>query len=103
MAEIARLHPRGDHEEIDWNFANTDERSDRGARASIQIHAHCLSQQQVEILLAAGELSNGRGYLGRRENRRRHLVKQWLKDVVIAAVDEKHIGLGSSEGARRSN
>ena len=36
-----------------------------------------------------------------REHRRRHLVEQRLKDMVVAAIDQNHIGLGVRESARR--
>ena len=42
-----------------------------------------------------------RSDLGGREDRRRHLIEQWLKYVVVAAVDQHDLGISVPQLARR--
>ena len=57
-----------------------------------------------EIFLLLPELTERRGDVGGCENRRRHLVEQRLKDVVIAAIDQMdfRIGIVAARAPRRS-
>ena len=55
----------------------------------------------VRFCLLLLELTNGRGDLGGRENRGRHLVEQRLKDVMIASIDQNDLGIASFQGPRR--
>ena len=53
--------------------------------------------------MLAHEVSNpGRRSRGR-QHRRRHLIEQRLKDVVVASIDEDYVGVGSLESARRGD
>jgi hypothetical protein len=45
--------------------------------------------------LPRNKLADGSGNVGSGENRGRDLIEQWLKDVVIAAIDQNNIGVGS--------
>ena len=53
-----------------------------------------LRQEYAEVLLPHLELTDWRRDLGGREDRRRHLIEQRLKNVVIAAVDQNDLGIG---------
>src|SRR5262249_8468349 len=61
------------------------------------VDASDLCQQNAQVSLLDFELPNGRGDLRRREDRRRHLVEQWLKYVMIAAVDQDDIEISVSQ------
>jgi hypothetical protein len=50
--------------------------------------------------LFLGELPNWRGDCRRRENGSRHLIEQWLEDVVISPVDQNDFGLAPSKRSR---
>ena len=49
------------------------------------------------------ELTDRRSDLGRREHRRRHLIEQRLKDVVVAAVDQDDIDIRVPQRACRGD
>jgi hypothetical protein len=52
-------------------------------------------------LLICLELTDRRGDVRRREDRRRHLIEQRLKYVVVAAVDQEDLGIGMPQRMRR--
>ncbi|MEA2789565.1 MAG: hypothetical protein QOG73_1971, partial [Acetobacteraceae bacterium] len=47
------------------------------------------------------ELTDWRGDVSGREERRRHLIQQRLKYVVIAAVDQDDLGIGVPQRVHR--
>jgi hypothetical protein len=50
---------------------------------------------------AVRRLTDRRSDLGGREDRRRHLIEQWLKYVVVAAVNQDDLGIGVPQRVRR--
>ena len=65
------------------------------------VDAGDLRQEYAEVSLLHLELTDRRGDLGGREDRRRHLVQQRLKYVVVAPVDQDHLGIGVPQRVRR--
>ena len=57
----------------------------------------------LRFLLLHLELTDRRGDLGGRQNRRRHLIEQRLEDVMIAPVDQNDVGIASLQRARRGD
>jgi hypothetical protein len=51
----------------------------------------------ADVFLLLLQLPNRGGDVGGRQNRSRHLVKQRLEDVVVAAVDQYDVGVAFSE------
>ena len=70
-------------------------------RAGSNVDAGDLCQEYAEVSLLHLELTDRRGDLGGREDRRRHLVEQRLKYVVVAAVDQDDLGIGVPQRVRR--
>jgi hypothetical protein len=60
-----------------------------------------LRQEDAEVSLLRLELPDRRGELGGREDRRRHLIEQRLKYVVVAAVDHDDIDISVPKRACR--
>jgi hypothetical protein len=60
-----------------------------------------LCQEYAEVSLPHLELTDWRSDLGGREDRRRHLVEQRLKYVVVAPVDQDDLGFRVPQGVRR--
>jgi hypothetical protein len=83
MAEIAMGRPGREHQNVignvavrhDYAFAHTVDTSHR-------------AQQHAGIVLAPDQTSNGPGDVGRRQASCRHLVEQWLKEVVVLPVNQ---------------
>ena len=59
------------------------------------------ARSYAEVSLLRLELTDRRGDLGGREDRRRHLIEQRLKYVVVAAVDQDDLGIGVPQRVRR--
>ena len=70
-------------------------------RAGSNVDAGDLRQEYAEVSLLRLELTDRRSDLGGREDRRRHLVEQRLKYVVIAPVDQHDLGIGVPQRVRR--
>ena len=56
------------------------------------------TQEHGRIPLLAEDVANRRSDLPRREFRRRDLIEQRLKEMVIRAVDQNHIGRCTTQG-----
>ena len=56
-----------------------------------------------KVLLFLGELPNWRRDCRWGENRGRHLIEQWLEDVVISPVDQNDFGVAPSKRSRGCN
>jgi hypothetical protein len=95
------LHPGSDDQEVEGDLAASRWRIGQVDRARTQIDGRDLRQHHREILLSLLDLTNGRGDLGRREDRGRHLVEKRLKDVMIASIDQNDLRIGSSQRPRR--
>ena len=60
-------------------------------------------QHHRQVLLLTGELPDRRRDFGRREDRGCHLIQQWLENVVITPVDQKHFGIALPQRPRRGH
>jgi hypothetical protein len=69
------------------------------ARAQIDGRDFCKHHREIRLLLL--DLTNRRRDLGGCQNRGRHLVEKRLKDVMIAPIDQNHLGIASFQGPRR--
>jgi hypothetical protein len=103
VPEIARPHAGRDHQIIERDFANAHARGRRLDRTGSNLDSGDLRQEHAEVFLLHLELTDRRGDLGRREHRRRHLVEQWLKDVVIAPVNQDDIDISMPQRACRGD
>ena len=70
-------------------------------RAGSNVDARDLRQKYAEVSLLHLELTDRRGDVSGREDRRRHLIQQRLKYVVIAAIDQDDLGIGVPQRVRR--
>ena len=66
----------------------------------VRIDLARLRQQHAHVLLMAEDPSNGGRHVARRQGRRRHLVQQRLKQMVVVTVDEGHTHVGATQCAR---
>ncbi len=66
----------------------------------LQIDAGHLGAQDVNIASLAHDGANGTCDRRRIEKPRRHLVQQWLKEVVVVAIHERHVDIHVAKGAR---
>jgi hypothetical protein len=57
------------------------------------IHADYFRHQHRGIVEAAQEHAARGGDLGRRQRRRRHLIQQWLEQVMIGAIHQRDVGI----------
>src|SRR5262249_2494601 len=87
VPEVARAHAGRDHQIIERNLADAGARGGRLNRAGSKVDSGDLRQEHAGVLLLRLELTDWRSDLGGREDRRRHLIEQRLKDVMVAAVD----------------
>src|SRR5262249_54061286 len=69
----------------------------------VRVHTGHLAEHDSEIFVRFGELPDRGGDIGGCEYRGRHLIKQRLKNVMIAPVDYHDICIRISQGARRSD
>src|SRR6516164_2345455 len=101
MPEVARAHAGSDHQIIKHDLADAYARGGRLDGAGSNVDASDIRQEYADVSLLRLELTDGRGDLGGREDRRRHLIEQRLKYVVVAAVDQYDLGIGVPQPARR--
>src|SRR6185436_12058681 len=80
VSEVTWAHAGRDHQIVERNLADAHARGRRLDDAGSNIDAGDLCQEYAEVSLLRLELTDGRGDVGGRENRRRHLVEQRLKD-----------------------
>src|SRR5947209_14369208 len=59
--------------------------------ASIRIDPHDFREEHLGIRLLSDEPPNGRADVSRRERRRRYLIEERLKNMVIRAVDNRDV------------
>ena len=101
VPEVARAHAGRDHQIIERDLADAHARRGRLDYAGSNVDAGDLRQEYTEVRLLHLELTDRRGNLGGREDRRRHLVEERLKYVVVAAVDQHDLGIGVPQRVRR--
>ena len=49
------------------------------------------------------QLSNRRRHLRRRKDRGRHLIQEWLEDVMVSTIDHEDFGIAMSQRFCRGN
>ena len=74
---------------------------DLQSEGDVQVDGLHISQQHAHVRLAAQNPPDGRGNVTRRQPGRGHLVKERLKHVVVAPVDEGHPHWGPPQRPRR--
>src|SRR5262249_58313347 len=98
--EIAGAHAGRDHQIIERNLADAGAGGGRLNRARSNIDAGDLRQEYADVSLLRLELTDWRRDLGGREDRRRHLIEQRLKYVMVAAGHQDDLDIGVPECAR---
>ena len=97
------MHSGGDHQIVKAYFLNPDARTIGVNGSGSQIDADNFSQEHGNILLLRFKLSNWRRHLGRRKDRGRHLIQEWLEDVMVATIDHDDFGIAMSQRFCRGN
>src|SRR5262249_35352960 len=87
VTEIVGAHTGRDHQIIERDLADTHARGGRFDRAGSNVDGGHLSQEYGDVLLLRLHLTDWRSDLGRREDRRSHLIEQRLKYMMVAAID----------------
>lgn len=93
----------GEDQEIVCDALSFDDRLPGG-----RIDARDLAEQHLGVRLVADDAADRRGDVGRGQARGRHLVEEWLEEVVVATVDHgdpggapaKRIGRAQAAKAR---
>src|SRR5262249_39157683 len=88
VPEIAGAHAGRDHQIIERDLADAHARGVRLDRAGSNVNAGDLREEYADVSLLCLELTDRRRDLGRREDRRGHLIEQRLKYVVVTPVDQ---------------
>jgi hypothetical protein len=101
MPEVARAHASRYHQIIERDLADACARGGRLNRTGSNVDARNLSQEYAEVSLLHLELTDRHGDFGGSEDRRRHLIEQRLKYVVVAAVDQDDLSIGVPQRVRR--
>jgi hypothetical protein len=83
VAEIAMARPGREHQNVIGNVSAIHDDV-----LAITIDACDCAQQYPGVALASDQASNRPGDVGGRQPCRRHLVKQWLKEVMVLLVDQ---------------
>src|SRR5688572_19595371 len=65
-----------------------------------RINPRNVREQDAQPLLLAQDPPDRRGDVARRKSRGRDLIQQRLKDVVIVAIDDRHLARHVAEAAR---
>ena len=65
------------------------------------VYIRHFGQQHVGIALAPQDVADGRGDVGGREICSRHLIEQWLKDIMVVAVNDGDVSRGLAQLQRR--
>ena len=68
------------------------------------VDARRLAEEHAYVPGAPQDPPDRRGNVARRQRRRRDLIQQWLKDVVIPSIQQRdlHVGVPQSLGGRQS-
>jgi hypothetical protein len=101
VSEVARVHAGCNHQIIERDLAHAHAWGGRLDCAGSNVDTGDLRQDYAEVLLLHLDPTDGCGDVSRREDRRRHLIQQRLKYVVIAAVDQDDFGIGLPQRVRR--
>src|SRR5262245_66688347 len=94
MAEIVVSRSRGHDERVVVDRAIAEHNAPGG-----NIDAGYFAEHDFDVLAAAQDGSQRLGDIGGRQSARGHLVEQRLKEVEIAAVDQRDLNIGAFESA----
>ena len=103
VAEIARAHPSGDNQKVEWDLASAEPRAAGIDRPRIQVNSGHFRQHHGQVTLLDGELPDRRRDLQGCKHPGCRLIEERLKYVVIAPVDKDDLGIGALESARRGD
>jgi len=92
MAEVGMARARSHYQIVVGNFFTGE--SDHAPR---EIEVFNFSKQDLDIRTAAKNPTKRRSNFPRRESRRRHLVEQRLKGMVILAVNQRNANRGAGQ------
>ncbi len=67
----------------------------------LEIESHHLALQHAGVLLPLEHVAQRRTNVCRRQTTGRHLIQQWLKQVVVLSIDQRHLGIHAAERERR--
>jgi hypothetical protein len=72
----------------------------RDDHPGVEVDVGDLTEEHSRILLPAEYLPRGRGDLALGQDSGRHLVEQWLEQVVTGPGDQGHIDIRPAQGTR---
>src|SRR5690606_21786526 len=96
VPEIIGARPGGDDEIVEPELAALSELD----HAASEVDADGLVEEDRSVLLLREHAADRHGDGARREPRGRHLIEEWLKEVVVLAIDERHVDARSPERPR---
>jgi len=96
-AEITMARARSDHQVIPRNGAAAFGMHD----ARLTVDAGDSVEQDARVFLAAQDVADRPGDIGRRQRRRRNLVQKRLEQMVVVAVDHSDVCSKTREGLHR--
>src|SRR5579862_1641294 len=96
VAKIGMCGTGGNNEVVVAELGSGSE----GDAAARHIDSSDLVHQNFCVGLVAKDAAYGLGDIGRRQHRKRDLVKQRLKEMVVAAIDDRHGNGKVSQGTR---
>ena len=95
MAEIGVARAGRDHELVIGQAAVADQH-----RTAVEIDAADRAEHDIGVRLPSQNAADRPGDVGRRQSRGCNLVQQWLKEMIVAAVDDRHVRRRSAEMGR---
>jgi hypothetical protein len=98
VAEVGVPRPGGEHQEVVRDLAPL---LVHVHDAPLGVHLLHRGHEHRGVPLFAQEPADGHGDVARGQHRRRHLVEQRLEEVVVRAVDDRHVHRGALELLRR--
>ena len=96
MPEVRLGGARGDDQAVVRDVAAVAERLD-GEAAGVEVDAHHLAEHDLGVLLPAQDVAKRRRDGAFREDPGRHLVQQRLEQMVVRAIDQRHLDVLTAE------
>src|SRR5690606_23443235 len=87
LAEITGLRPRGQKQVV----VTQDFPMGTMKAPALELDPDHFTQKYLNRLVGAQDDPDGFGNLRRRKGSRGHLIEQWLKEVVILPIDDRHL------------
>jgi len=103
MSKVTRLHSRRYYQIIVGYCSRSKSPTIDIDGPGREIYLGHFGKHDRDIFLLARNLANWRGYLGRGENRRCHLIQERLKDMMVPAIDQNDVCVAFTHRPRRSN